>query len=159
MEGGHFAYVVEDSERKWLDTSWRRVFLGVTAKLAVQTEINQGGTFLVARVQGPHTGEALTDGAEVVLHCSRSDRFVAGVTCKGSCADSMGKDLEKSDFVSDVKEQGALVEGDTKGCPDVPVLAGGSAAARNDSGLGRFFCKAEITAELIFDLRGQSTQD
>jgi hypothetical protein len=71
----------------------------------------------------------------------------------------MGKDLEEFDFVCDVMEQGILVEGDTEGGPDGPVLAGGSIAARNDSGLGRFFCKAEITAELIFDLRGQRTQD
>jgi hypothetical protein len=68
----------------------------------------------VARVQGPHAGEALTDGAEVVLHCSRSDRVVAGITRKGTNADAMGKDLEELDLVSDVKEQGALVEGDTK---------------------------------------------
>jgi hypothetical protein len=53
-------------------------------------------------------------------------------------------------FASNVKEQGILVEGDTEGAPDCPVLAGGSNAAMNDSGVGRFFYKAEI----IFDLRG-----
>jgi hypothetical protein len=114
---------------------------------------------LVAWVQGPHAGEALTDGAEVVLHCSRSYRLVAGIAGKGPRSDAMGKDLEDFDFVSDVKEQGVLVEGDTKCCPDAPVLAGGCIAARNDAGLGRFFCKAEVTAELMFDRSGQRTQD
>jgi hypothetical protein len=114
---------------------------------------------LVPRVRGPHAGEALADGAEVVLHCSRSDRLVAGIAGKGTDADAMGKNLEDTDFVCDVREQGVLVEGGTESSPDGPVLAGGSVAARNDSGLGRFFCKAEITAELIFDRRGQRTQD
>jgi hypothetical protein len=58
----------------------------------------------------------------------------------------MGKDLKEFDFVGNVKERGILVEGDTERGPDCPVLAGGSTAAGNDSGVGRFFCcKAEIT--------------
>ena len=117
------------------------------------------GAYLVSRVQGPHAGEALADGAEVLLHCSRSDRLVAGIAGKGTDSDAVSKDLEDTDFIRDVREEGVLVEGDTEGGPDGPVFAGGSAAARNDSGLGRFFCKAEITAELMFDLRGQRTQD
>jgi hypothetical protein len=71
----------------------------------------------------------------------------------------MGKYLEDTDFVRDVREQGVLVEGGTEIGPDSPVLAGGSVSARNDSRLGRFFSKAEITAELIFDRRGQRTKD
>ena len=113
----------------------------------------------MARVQGPHAGEALTDGAEVVLHRSRSDRLVAGVSGEGTNSDAMGKNLEDFDLVGEVKEQGVLLEGDTKGCPDAPVLTGGSTSARNDSGRGRLFCKAEITAEVIFGRSGQRTQD
>jgi hypothetical protein len=113
----------------------------------------------VAWVRAPHAGEALTDGTEVILHCSRSDRLAAGVPDKLSDTDAVGKDLENADFVSDVGEQGILVEGVTERNPDGPVFAGGYVAARNDSGLGRFLRKAEITAEFIFDLSGQSTHD
>jgi hypothetical protein len=151
--------IVEDSEWQRFDARWRRVFFGVAAKLAVQAKIGAVRAYKVAGVQGPHTGEALTDGAEVVLHRSRSDRLVAGVSGKGSNSDAMSKDLEDFDLVGEVKEQGVLVDGDAKGGPHDPIFAGGSTAARNDSGGGRFFCKAEIAAELIFGLSGQRTQD
>jgi hypothetical protein len=109
MEGGHLADIVENGERKWLDARRWRVLLGVTAKLAVQPKVCRSGAYLVMRVQGPHAGEALTDGAEVVLHCSRSDQLVAGQTGKGTNADAMSKDLEDYDLVGGVKEQGVLV--------------------------------------------------
>jgi hypothetical protein len=157
VEGGQLANIVENGKRKRFDARRWGVFLGITAKLTVKAEVKEAGAYLVARVQGPHAGEALADGAEVVLHCSRSYRLAAAG--KGSNTDAMGKDLEDANFVRDVREQGVLVEGDTDLGPDGPVFAGGSVAARNDAGLGRFFCKAEITAKVICGLRGQRTQD
>jgi hypothetical protein len=112
----------------------------------------------MARVQAPHAGETLTERAEEVLHFSRPDRLVAGVAGKCTHADTMGQDLEEFDFVGNVKEQWILVDGDIEGGPDYPVLAGGSTAARDISGVGRFLYKA-ITAEFIFDFRGQRSQD
>jgi hypothetical protein len=49
-----------------------------------------------ARVQVPQAGEGLADGAEVVLHCPRSDRLVSGIVGKDTITDAMGKDLASS---------------------------------------------------------------
>jgi hypothetical protein len=73
MEFGHLADIVEDAKRKRLDARRRRVFFRVTAKLAIKPESSQGGASLMARIQGPHAGKALTDRAELVLHRSISD--------------------------------------------------------------------------------------
>jgi hypothetical protein len=62
MKGSHLANVVENGKRKGFDARRRRIFLCVAAKLPVKAEICQGGPYLVARVQGPHAGEALADG-------------------------------------------------------------------------------------------------
>lgn len=78
--------------------------LGVAAKLAVKTKISYRGSNLVAGVKGPHAGEALADGAEVILHRSRPDRFVAAVAGEDTDADAVGKDLEDLNLVGDVNE-------------------------------------------------------
>lgn len=159
MQCGHLTDIVKDGERERLDARGRRVLLGVAAELSVKAEIKLVRHWLVTWVRGPHAGEALTDGAEVVLHCARANRFVAGVARELTDTDAVGKDLEDTDLVRDVEEQGLLSDGDTKLNPDSPVGVGGGVAARNDAGGDRFFCKAEVTAELIGRLNGQSTQD
>ena len=68
----------------------------------------------------------------------------------------MGKDLEDRDFVSNNGgRQGVLLDGEAKPTPDGPI----GVLTRNNSGLNRFFCKAEINAEIVGVRRGQSFQD
>jgi hypothetical protein len=83
----------------------------------------------------------------------------AGVTGKFACTDAVCKDLKELDFVGNMGEEGILVEAPAEPHPYIPLAPGSGTAARNDAGSGRFLCKAEVTAELIFDLRGQRTQE
>ena len=54
---------------------------------------------VLAGVRGPHTGEALPNGAEVILHCSRSNLEAATIAGEGASSDSMSEDLEDGDLV------------------------------------------------------------
>jgi hypothetical protein len=126
--------------------------------LAVEPEIGLEGGGIPTRIRGPHAGEALTDGAKVVLHCASSDRLAAGVTGKQSDADAVGEDLENFNLVGDGSKEGVLAEDGAESAPNSPVLAGGGGPTRNDAGLGRFFRKAEVTAEIMLGRRGQRTQ-
>ena len=85
--------------------------------------------------------------------------MAAGVTGKFACTDAVCKDLKELDFVGNMGEEGILVEAPAEPHPYIPLAPGAGAAAWNDAGSGRFFRKAEVTAELIFGLRGQRTQD
>jgi len=132
---------------------------GVRAELVVETEICRSRDWVDARVGGPHAGEALRDGAKVVLHCSRSDLVVAVVAGQRAGTDPVGKDLKDWDFVGDSRQEGVLLDGDAKPTPDSPVGAGGGGSARNDTGLDRFFSKAEVNTEFMAVRRWQSRQD
>jgi hypothetical protein len=63
MKSSHLANIVKDTKRKGLDTSRRGILFRVTAKLTVEAEVSLVGAYLMPRVQGPHAGEALADGA------------------------------------------------------------------------------------------------
>lgn len=73
VQGGQLANIVKNGDWKRFD--WR-----VAVKLSVNEEISQGCAYSVAWVQVPHPDEVLTDEAGVVLHRSRSDQLVAGIS-------------------------------------------------------------------------------
>jgi hypothetical protein len=61
MKGSHLANVVRMASGRGLTRDGGGSSFGVTAKLW-QAEIVRWSYFVCKRVQGPHAGEALTDG-------------------------------------------------------------------------------------------------
>jgi len=90
----HSSDVVETTERQRLDLTGGWVLFGVRAEPAVERKIGLSRDWVDARVGGPHAGEALRDGAKVVLHCSRLDLVVAVVAGQRAGTDLVGKDLK-----------------------------------------------------------------
>ena len=152
---GHVEDIQHDGNGDGLDSSGWCVTLGICPELSIDSEVDLAGGVL-SGIFGPHPGIRLTDSADGVLHCSRSDALLAG--SKSSISIPSGKDPKDWDGVLHCAKEGIESVLLAKIIPSVPMSIKGFGSFSSDPGSYLFLKREEVTAEFICLRRGQSVQ-
>ena len=115
---GSAVHVEEEGDGHGADAGGRWIFLFVACELAAEAKIDFSHP-VQSGVSGPHAGEDLADGAEVLLHLAFLNFFAR--CCQDARSNSDCEDLEDRDWVVDALEIGGDAKVGAERGPNSPV--------------------------------------
>ena len=118
LSEGSAVHVEKEGDRYGADARWRWVFFLVACELSAEAKIDFSHS-VQSGVCGPHAGEDLADGAEVLLHLALLNFFAR--CCQDARSNSNFEDLEDRDGFIDALEIGGDAKVGAEGGPNPPI--------------------------------------